>query len=224
MLWTSEVLLLGLPSEVPSLSQEQVQASKGSFAQISATMHSAILGNDSHSGCPHLPSGMHREPVAPFWVSTWLWAVIWPILNEWWKRQMKQKVSLNSLEKKTNGAKDGSWFYIYPSLHEDLPRYSPGSLSGLVEQNRKTSPLGWSAHIFPVCTSLCDWPTCSGLTEKACISSVASIASFLQGHPSWAGSCLPHMAFWNHLNPGSRLCVQPAESQTQQLMERRPWF
>ena len=62
--------------------------------------------------------------------STWLWVVTWPILSKQWERKMKQNVSLNSLEKKAKGAKDGSWFCIYPSLHEDLPRYIPGSLSG----------------------------------------------------------------------------------------------
>lgn len=150
--------------------------------------------------------------------------ITWPILNEWWKRKMKQNVSLNSLEKKANRTKDGSWCYTYPFLHEELPRYSPGSLHGFVEQNRKKSFLGWSAHICPVCTSLCDWPVCSGLTDKTWISSVTSNASFLQGRSSGTRFCLPHRAFLNYVNTGARLCIEPVELQAWQLMERRPWF
>ena len=46
MLQTSEILLLGLANEVPSSSQDQIQAFKGPLAQISVTKHSDILGSD----------------------------------------------------------------------------------------------------------------------------------------------------------------------------------
>lgn len=148
--------------------------------------------------------------------------ITWPILNEWWKRKMKQNVSLNSLEKKANKAKDGSWCYTYPFLHEELSRYSPGSLYGFVEQNRKKS--SWDGVHISVLSAL---PSVIDLSAPV----LQIKPGFQVWHqmlvftsPSGARFCLPHSAFLNYVNTGAGLCIEPVELQAWQLMERRPWF